>query len=208
MKNERPHFNIADAEGLTPAQLGERLFSGKFTIMGNLSHWKEKHEAEYRAAKVASGRVDPSQRERNITEHQKHQPKRQVFNEELVRNCNEFPPAELDRFYKTSTSDLHAIKKAALKGDAEAAAKLFRIESSAFSHGYITHPPTQIEVKRPAEPSTFQITDALCDRYSIPRGTLATEDEFLGIVTTFVKLQAERKQAEEAKALDEQQKAA
>jgi hypothetical protein len=198
VRNEKPHFHMQDAEGMSPKELGERLFSGKYTIIGNSSKWRETHEAEYQAAKKESGRVDLSRREQVIAEHAKYQPQRKTYPEETLRARDKIPQAELDKFYKVPTVgyDLNKLKIDALAGDADAATKFYEIELSAYSHGVTSHPPTKIAVK-PAEPSTFPVADALCDRYSLPRGTMVNENEFFEIVTTFADLQVE-KEAEAA----------
>ena len=153
MKNEKPEFNLANADKITDERFAEMLDKG-VRFIGNLSSYANTNPDRWRNIRALRGKVGESWKEQagRITE-QWHKPAEPLTEEqELARS--KYPKAECERLLRApsvgakdnasglSAADYRLLQIAAKSFDTMPdAPSTFRISESAKSHKQPTPPP-------------------------------------------------------------------
>jgi len=177
---EKKHFDLVAASMLTDTELSERLFSGDYKVIGNLSHWAAKNPERYTAARQIArtkGKLGQTAHEQIRAQYG---PKERRYSDEELRVRTKYSgrEQELKDFFTGASATLtNNPGTLAKENPTEYADRVLWARST----GLVPR-PDESEAWQQERSDTSLLADEIADRAGLPRGTKVTGDEALKII--------------------------
>lgn len=186
MKMERKIFDLSTANRLTDAELTERLFSGQYRYIGNLSQWAKENSERYSACRKLrqdDGLLSKTVRQQNV---ERFGPKEPHFTADQLRCRALHSREECHHFFGGEQESKNDRPDEVRKADPQ---RYFDLRTAWESY----RNPDMIAARDTS--STQLVHEKLRQKFDLPEGYRVTGDEFLAMANLAAQIDEEKKAA-------------